>query len=132
MKVNRTKNLGAGQKMYFGTFAFSCTSNSQRRDAFTSAKLHLMYLTLTIHTQAQPIRQRIDHRNTDTVQTTRNLITVLVEFTTGVQFSHNDFGCTTTKFIFFMNVGWNATTVVRDRNRIIRVNRDDNIITVTR
>ena len=64
-------------------------------------------------------RKRVDARYADTVQTARNLVAVLVEFTAGVQDREHDFESRLA--LFFVHVGGDTTTVVLDGNRSVLV-----------
>ncbi len=78
--------------------------------------------------ERQRSRQRIDDRNADTVQATRDLVRVVVEFSAGVQHGHDDLGCGT--LFFAVDVGRNAPAVVLDGDRFVGVNRHDDAIAV--
>ncbi len=58
-------------------------------------------------------RQRVDHRNTDTVQTTGKVITLVGEFSAGVQLGHDHFNAG--DFFFRVNINRHTATVVFDR-----------------
>ena len=49
-----------------------------------------------------------------------------------MQFGHDNFCCAAAKLIVFVNVGGNASAIVRNRNRVVWVNRDDDVIAVSR
>jgi hypothetical protein len=42
--------------------------------------------------QVEPVRERVDHRDADAVQTARDLVGVLVEFPAGMELGHDDLG----------------------------------------
>ena len=89
--------------MYFRATVFGVTNNLQRRnfyailhfnhsvDGLTLVELHEMLFAVATNGQLQPLRQRIDTGNTNTMQATRYLIAVLVELTAGMQDTHHDF-----------------------------------------
>ncbi|MND34630.1 hypothetical protein D3C80_252520 [compost metagenome] len=60
--------------------------------------------------QLEPDRQRVHNRNAHAMQTTGNLIGILVELTAGMKLSHDDFGSRNT--FFLMDIGRDATTVI--------------------
>ena len=60
------------------------------------------------------------------MQSTGNLIGVLVEFATCMQFRHDNLSCTAFRFMFVieLDAGRDAPPVVGDRNRIVTVQGD--------
>ena len=69
--------------------------------------------------------ERVDGRNADTVQTTRNLVAVLVELTARVQHGHDDLGRGDVEL--GMQVYRNASAVVGDRHAAIGVDDDTDL-----
>ena len=48
-----------------------------------------------------------------------------------MQLCQYDFGSTPPKLVILMNVGGNTTPVICDGNRVVPVNRDDDVITMS-
>ena len=74
----------------------------------------LIYLVFSSHRELEDIGQRVNHRDAYTMQTTRDLIGVVVEFTPSMKRGHDHF-CSTDVF-FRVYVDWNSTTVVSHGN----------------
>ena len=47
-----------------------------------------------------------------------------------MQLGHHDFSGRATKFIVFVNVGRNPAAIIGNRYRVIRVNGDDDVVTI--
>ena len=62
------------------------------------------------------------------MQTTRHLIGIFVEFSTGMQDGHDDLK---SRLLFFgVHSGWNTAAVVRNGDGIIFVDEDVDVITI--
>jgi hypothetical protein len=61
--------------------------------------------------------QSIDNRNADTVQSTRDLVGIIIKFTSGMQLRHDHFGCRNA--LFSVNINWNAAAIIGNRHRPI-------------
>ncbi len=76
-----------------------------------------------VNVQQQLFRQRIDHADTDTVQTTGNLVAVVVELATGVQHGHDHFGSRHFAIELFAHLlvfaDRDTATVVGNRHRAV-------------
>ena len=130
MKIHVAKGVFAGEEMYRGAFLLGRTHFFERLHAFTQMKFHLVFFAISMDSQFEPIRQCIDHRYAHAVQTAGDFVAVLIEFTTGMQLSHDDLCRTATKLIIFVNVGRNTTTIIRDRYRVIWMNGDNDVVAV--
>ena len=66
------------------------------------------------------------------MQPPRNFIRVLIEFPASMQNAHNDLSSRTLwlMFIIELDTGWDATPVVDDRNGIVCMNGNQDIVTV--
>ena len=71
-----------------------------------------MFLAVAPDAQPQKDRERVDDRDADAVQTARDLVGILVEFSAGVQLGHDDLGGGDA--FFGVDVGRNAASVVGD------------------
>ena len=67
--------------------------NLHRAQRCALTELLDVHFTLTVHFGDQQVRKRIHTGDTYSVQPSRNLIAVLVEFTAGVQHSKYDLEC---------------------------------------
>src|SRR5210317_2320835 len=88
-----------------------------------------MHLTGTTNGQAEFSRKGVYNRNTDTVKTARDLVSVVIELSTGVEDCHDHFSGRDT--LLFVNVCRNTTTVIAYGNTLVSVNRDTHLGTVT-
>ena len=86
-------------------------------------------VTLTAHLGLNASRQRVHHRNTDTVQTTGDSVTAAAELTTGVQNRHNDLnGGLMLRGVL---VNGNTAAVIFDAYRAVLLDYNINAIRVT-
>ena len=145
MELDVFEDFLISQEMNFRTALFGLAHDLEWRhfhafahlddaiNGMTAAKLHRMLLAIAANGQTQPLRQRIDARNTNAVQTTGNLVGVLVELTAGMQFRQRDFGRRTLGFVFVVHFDADRDTpaVVGHTDRIIRVNGDYDVITMS-
>ena len=67
----------------------------------------------------------INDRRTNPVQSTRDLITASAKFTTSVKYRKDSFNCRTACFL--LDIDWNTTTIIDNRDRIVRLNKDLNM-----
>ena len=121
-----------GHELHFGAAALGGADHRQRRHGNTVMKFHLVHLAVTPDAQLQPLRQRIDYRHTDAVQATRDLVRILIELTARMQLGHHDFGRRTLQFVVLLDVSRNATAIVDDRDGIVCVDDNFDVVTVTR
>src|SRR5690606_31661431 len=91
-------------------------------------------LAVATHGEPQPARQRIDARDTDAVQAARDLVAVLVELAAGVQLGQRDLGGRAARLVLVVHLDLDrdAPTVVADRDRIVRVDGDDDLVAMPR
>ncbi len=71
------------------------------------------------------LRQRVDDRDADAVQTAGNLVAVVVEFAAGVQHRQHDFG---RRLAAGVLIDRDAAAVVDDRHRAVDVERDVDLV----
>ena len=91
---------------------------------------------LAIHREAvgmgrnfEILRQRVDDRHADAMQSAGNLVRVIIEFSAGMQFRHNHFD---RRYIFFfMNTDRNSTAIIQHTDAVVRVNGHFNLIAKT-
>ena len=79
--------------------------------------------------EVELLRQRVDDRHADAVQTARHLVAVVVELAAGVQHGEHDFGRRPAAGVL---IGGNAAAVVDDRDRSVDVDRDVDLIAEAR
>ncbi|CSC15571.1 Uncharacterised protein [Vibrio cholerae] len=112
MKFDIGKGLCAWPETYGSTGTLSITHYSQR------CLWHTMMVSLgvdfaaAIDGEQHFFRERVNHRHTYPVQTAGDFIGVVVKFTAGVQYSHDDF-CRR-HVLFRMHFGRDTTTVIAD------------------
>ena len=89
----------------------------------------LMHLPVATNGELQLAGQRIHHRHTNAVQTARNLVGVVIELTTGMQYGHDNFGGRDT--LFLVDIHGDTTAVVLDGDGLIRMDNDRYFIAMT-
>ena len=78
--------------------------------------------------EVEPLGQRVDDRHADTVQAAGHLVAVVVELAAGVQDGEHDFGGGLAARV---PIDGNAAAVVDDRDRVVDVDRDVDLIAET-
>jgi len=116
------EGFAARQERHLGSGRVACVAgNGQRAIGDAVREAHLVNFACAANLQLQGNGKRVDHGHADAVQTARNLVGVLVEFSAGVQLGHDDLG--RRHAFFLVDVGRDAATVIRDRYRSIRIKR---------
>src|SRR5215831_4450140 len=103
IELGLAEGLGARQKGDLGASDLTLTDRicrpgggrpdfSERRLGDTVAKPHEPFRPAAVDAQIEPRRQTIDDRDSHAVQTARHLVSVLIEFSAGVQVGHDDLG----------------------------------------
>jgi hypothetical protein len=105
----------------------------QTIDDLAAVELDQMLLPIAANRQAQPFRQRIDAGDANAVQTTRNLVRILVELAARVQHAHDDLRRRTLRLVLVveLDAGRYAAPVVGHRNRIVGMNGDHDVVAMT-
>ena len=116
--------------MHFRAALFGRTRHRQGRYARAAVKLHLEHFALTANGQPQPRGQGVDAGNAHAVQAARHLVRVLVELAARMQLGQDDFGSAAAKLVVLVDVRWNAPAVVGHRDRVIRMDGDDDLVAV--
>ena len=80
--------------------------------------------SVNINDDFQPLRKRIDDRSAYAVQPAGHLVSPAAKFASCMQDCKNNFYCRNSGFLIDPNR--NSTTVVNDRNRIVRIDADIN------
>ena len=93
-----------------------------------------MHLAIAPDRQPQPLRQRVDTRHTDAMQAARDLVAVLVELAAGMKLGQGDLCGRSLGFVLVVefDAGRDAAPVVDDRDRIVGMDRDDDVVAVSR
>jgi hypothetical protein len=81
----------------------------------------LMHLSVAPDLELEPFRQRVHDRDSDAVETARDLVRRVFELSAGVEHGHHDFG---RRAAALVHVHRNAAAVVNDRHRAVDVHRD--------
>ena len=87
----------------------------------------LKHLAVAPDFQLQPLGQGVHDRHADAVQAARHLVAVVVELAAGVQDREHDLG---RRFAAFMAIDRNAAAVVHDRDRVIDVDGDVDLVAI--
>ena len=130
MELGVRKNLLTGQKANGCAGAFTVTGLGQR--AFRHAQMVSLAPDMPVAQdfQVKGIGERIDDRNTNTVQASGHFVGIIVKLTPGVQHGHDDFG--RGPALFLVHVHRDAPTVVTHADRAIHMNHDVNLVAVAR
>ena len=91
----------------------------ERRDSVAAREFDKVLESVAPDAQHEPRRKRIDHRNANAVQATRDLVGVLVEFPARVQLGHDDLRGR--HALLVVDPGRNAAPVVGDGARAVGV-----------
>ena len=123
-----SKICGVGPERDLGAAALSsCRSTS--RSAMRGAALValLVHLAVAPDLELEPLGQRVDHRHADAVQAAGDLVAVVVELAAGVQHGQHDLG---RRLAALVQIDRNAAAVVDDRDRVVDVDRDVDLVAV--
>ena len=87
-----------------------------------------MLMTFPKDRQPQVFGQGIDDRNADAMQSTGNLVTVVVELAACMQDGHDDFGRGTS---FLVHANRDSAAIVDNTDRTVSVDRHRNLVGMT-
>ncbi len=104
-----------------GSLGFAHNSKGRLRHAMTVYLL--VEFALATDGELQMFGKRVDHRNPHPMQPTRDFVGVVVKFSAGMEYRHNDFRCRNT---LLMHLGGDAPAVIGNAHRLIGVNHDRN------
>ena len=140
------KDVGVGQEVHFGAPLVGGPCHAHRRDfnavhgveqtvlhkAF--GKVDLMHFAFAAHRQAQPLAQGVHARHAHTVQTARDLVAVLVELATCVQFGQSDLRRTALGLVLVVHLHarGDSAAVVGHADGVVTVDGDDDVVAVAR
>ncbi len=99
--------------------------------AIAAAELHLVDFSVAEDAQLQPVGERVHHRHANAVQAAGYLVAVLVELAAGVQLGHHDLGRRALLIVVVLDVRRDAAAIVDDRDRVVRVDHDLDVVAVT-
>ena len=122
MKLDMAKHGFARAECNFRTAARGVTHDFNRPHGHTITILLTVMLTFAVNVQAQGFGQGIHDRDPYAVQTTRDLVRVVIKLTPRVQGGHDHFRRRHTGL--FMDIHGDATAVIFNRDALIRVNND--------
>jgi hypothetical protein len=88
----------------------------------------LIDLAVAPDLEIERLRQGVDDRHADAVQTARDLVAVVVELAAGVQHRQHDLGG---RLAALVTIHRDAAAVVDDRHRIVDVDRDVDLVAVS-
>ena len=100
----------------------------ERGLGLTQAVLLPVQFAVTPNRQFEVIRQRIDDRHADAVQTAGDLVGRVIELTAGMEHRHDDFGGGNA--LLGVHIDGNTASVVGNRHRFVGVHRDDDLVAV--
>ena len=146
VEVDVREDLEVGQEVDLGAALLGLADDLHRRDLDAVllddlailrdalAKLHVVRHAVAPHRQAQPLRQAVDATDADAVQAARDLVAVLVELATGVQLGQRDLGGRALRLVLVVHLdaGRDAAAVVGDGDRVVGVDRDDDVVAEAR
>ncbi len=87
-------------------------------------------MAISVDIELEIVRQGIDDRNADTVQTTRHLVRVGIEFPAGVKDCHDHFRRRLA--LAFVHIHGNATTIIGHRDALVAMDGDENFLAIAR
>ena len=124
-EFDRFKNLGIRLEGDLGAPAL-CRARDLELARWLPALVALLVdLIVAPDLKVEFLRQRVDDRDADAVQTTRHFITLVVELAPGVQHRHDDFG---RGFPARVLIDRNASPVVDHGDRVVDVNGDVDLV----
>ncbi|GJE72869.1 hypothetical protein CHKEEEPN_4430 [Methylorubrum podarium] len=122
VELRHREGFGARQERHLGAAAVARRADDlERGHRVAVMELHPVFLAAAPDPQLQAHRQRVDDRDADAVQATRDLVGVLVELTAGMELGHDDLGGRDP--LLLVDVGGNAAAVVGDRAGAVGVQR---------
>ena len=133
VELGHGESFGRRQEHHLGAaLAGGVAGDRQRRHRLAVAELHEVLLAVAPDRELEPARQRVDDRNADAVEAAGDFVAVLIELAAGVQLGHDDLGRRAAEIVVFFDIGRNAAAVVDDRDRVVGVNDDLDVVAVAR
>ncbi len=115
--------------MHLGAASLGLAGHLERRHRHAAPEFHKVAFPVASNAKAQPIGERIDHRHAHAVQAAGDLIRIVVELPARVKLGHHDLGGRAFLFVVLVDLRWNAAPVIDDADRVVRVNRDRDLVT---
>ena len=128
--LGRNEDVAIGLEGHDCTRRIDLTHNLHRRSGSTLAVRLTIDLTIAMYLSDQFHRKGIHARYTYTVQTTRYFITVLIEFTAGVQHRQHDFESRLA--LLLVHIGGDTSTVILYGDRVVLVDGYLDVGAITR
>ena len=127
VELRHREGLGRRQEGHFrALLSVGLAGRLQRRLGDTVAEFHVMLFVVAPDGELQRARQCIDHGHADAVQSTGDLVGILVEFSAGMQLRHDHFGG---RYAFaLVDVDRDAAAVVAHGAGAVRIERDQNFL----
>jgi len=116
------ENLRARAKVHLGPGRPGRTDRGQRGLGFAQGVYLPVELAVALNRQLQPRREGVNHRDTDAMQTTGDLVGVVVELTASMQHGHDHLGCRAP--LLRMQVDRDTAPVIGHRDRFVGVDGD--------
>ena len=130
MEFDVSKDFPAWQKPNFGTGLITGSGRFERLVRNTHAIGLRPKMALTLNYQLEFFRKRVDDRNPDPVQSTGNLVGVVIELAARMQHGHDDLGRGLP--LSLVHVDRNTATIVLNTGRAIDVQCHQNAIAMAR
>src|SRR5206468_6676655 len=131
MVLDHSEGLRAGQKMHLGAASLGLAGYLERCHRHTAPEFHKVALPVASNGKTQPLGEGIDHGHAHAVQATRDFVGVVVELSTGVKLGHHDLRRRALPFVVFVEFGGNSASVIDYTDRVVRVDRDCDLVTET-
>ena len=120
--VNRRfEDLGVRLEGHFRSALVRRAGFRKRRDRNADVEFHFVRFSVTPNFELQPLRKKIHARNTDAVQSARNLVGIRIELAARVQNGHHDLGRRTA--LLLVHPDGNSAAVINDGDRVIHMDR---------
>ena len=129
VELDLVKIWAEGRKRMVVPRSVVVPDHGQGRHGLTQVILLPMHLAIAAHRDQQIVGQSVDDGHADAVQTARDLVRAVVELPAGMQHREDDFGGRPA--LFRVDIHRDTATIVRYRDRFIRVYRDHHAIAVT-
>ena len=123
------KHLRIGLEGNFRTSLFGGADNLHFLGDMATGKLHLIDIAVFIDSGAKPLRQCVNNRCANAMQTTGNLITATAELTAGVKNSENNFQCGLTGL--GLDIHGDTTAIVGNGDGVAGIDGHSDVLTVT-
>ena len=124
------EDLGVGPEGDLGTRGLRLADDLDLLRGLAARELHRVNLAVALDLDHEALGQSIYNGDTDAVQTTGHLVAAAAELTTGVQDGHDDLKGA--HLALGMLGHGNATAVINNRHRVVKVHGDIDAVAETR